>query len=196
MNPEDIAEIEVLKDASATAIWGSKGANGVLSIKTRRGSRGKTRVNFSYRFSGNWQGQGMRMLDGDGYTMMLKEAYFNPKQDPNASNMLELDYLRDRNGYIYNNYSRNTDWIDAVTQFGQAHNYYVTLTGGGEKATFRIGVGYDKESGTIIKQNLDRFTTRLALDYFVSDRIKFSSNFSFIRTMMTFWLELIRLCQI
>lgn len=177
VNPEDIAEIEVLKDASATAIWGSKGANGVLSIKTRRGSRGKTRVNFSYRFSGNWQGQGMNLLDGDGYTMMLKEAYFNPQQNPEASNMYEIEYDRDH-GYIYNNYSQNTDWVDAVTQFGQAHNYYVTLTGGGEKATFRIGVGYDKESGTIIKQNLDRFTTRLALDYFVSDRIKFSSNFS------------------
>lgn len=177
VNPEDIAEIEVLKDASATAIWGSKGANGVLSIKTRRGSRGKTRVNFSYRFSGNWQGQGMNMLDGDGYTMMLKEAYFNPKQQPNSSNMYELDY-DPRVPYIYNNYNKNTDWVDAVTQFGQAHNYYVTLTGGGEKATFRIGVGYDKEKGTIIKQNLDRFSTRLALDYYVSDRIKFSSNFA------------------
>lgn len=177
VNPEDIAEIEVLKDASATAIWGSQGANGVISIKTRRGARGKTRVNFSYRFSGNWQGQGMNLLDGDGYTMMLKEAYFNPKQNTTASNMLEIDYNQ-AYPYIYNNYSHNTDWIDAVTQFGQAHNYYVTLTGGGEKATFRIGVGYDKESGTIIKQNLDRFTTRLALDYYVSDRIKFSSNFS------------------
>lgn len=177
VNPEDIAEIEVLKDASATAIWGSQGANGVISIKTRRGARGKTRVNFSYRFSGNWQGKGMNLLDGDGYTMMLKEAYFNPKQNPTASNMLEIDY-NPAYPYIYNNFSRNTDWIDAVTQFGQAHNYYVTLTGGGEKATFRIGVGYDKESGTVIKQNLDRFTTRLALDYYVSDRIKFSSNFS------------------
>lgn len=177
VNPEDIAEIEVLKDASATAIWGSKGANGVLSIKTRRGKRGKTRVNFSYRFSGNWQGQGMNLLDGDGYTMMLKEAYFNPKQNTSSSNMLELDY-NPAYPYIYNNYNKNTDWVDAVTQFGQAHNYYVTLTGGGEKATFRVGVGYDKESGTIIKQNLDRFTTRLALDYYVSDRIKFSSNFS------------------
>lgn len=177
VNPEDIAEIEVLKDASATAIWGSQGANGVISIKTRRGARGKTRVNFSYRFSGNWQGEGMKLLDGDGYTMMLKEAYFNPKQNPTASNMLEIDYNQ-AYPYIYNNYSRNTDWIDAVTKFGQAHNYYVTLTGGGEKATFRIGVGYDKETGTIIKQNLDRFTTRLALDYYVSDRIKFSSNFS------------------
>lgn len=177
VNPEDIAEIEVLKDASATAIWGSQGANGVISIKTRRGARGKTRVNFSYRFTGSWQGEGMNLLDGDGYTMMLKEAYFNPKQNTSASNMLEIDY-NPAYPYIYNNYSRNTDWIDAVTQFGQAHNYYVTLTGGGEKATFRIGVGYDKESGTIIKQNLDRFTTRLALDYYVSDRIKFSSNFS------------------
>lgn len=177
VNPEDIAEIEVLKDASATAIWGAKGANGVLSIKTRRGSRGKTRVNFSYRFSGNWQGKGMNMLDGDGYTMMLKEAYFNPKQETTASNMLEVDY-NPAYPYIYNNYNKNTDWVDAVTQLGQAHNYYVTLTGGGEKATFRIGVGYDKETGTIIKQNLDRFTSRLALDYYVSDRIKFSSNFS------------------
>lgn len=177
VNPEDIAEIEVLKDASATAIWGSQGANGVISIKTRRGARGKTRVNFSYRFTGSWQGEGMNLLDGDGYTMMLKEAYFNPKQNTTASNMLEIDYNQ-AYPYIYNNYSRNTDWIDAVTKFGQAHNYYVTLTGGGEKATFRIGVGYDKETGTIIKQNLDRFTTRLALDYYVSDRIKFSSNFS------------------
>lgn len=177
VNPEDIAEIEVLKDASATAIWGSKGANGVLSIKTRRGSRGKTRVNLSYRFSGNWQGEGMKLLNGDGYTMMLKEAYFNPKQNTNSSNMLELDY-NPAYPYIFNNYNKNTDWVDAVTKFGQAHNYYLTLTGGGEKATFRIGIGYDDESGTIIKQNLDRFTTRLALDYFVSDRIKFSSNFS------------------
>ena len=177
INPEDIAEIKVLKDASATAIWGSKGANGVIDIKTRRGARGKTRVDFSYRFTGNWQPDGMKMLDGDGYTMMLKEAYFNPQQDPNASNMLELDYNREI-PYIYNNYSQNTDWVDAVKQFGQAHNYYLTLTGGGEKATFRISAGYDKETGTIIKQQLDRFTTRMALDYYVSDRIKFSSNFS------------------
>lgn len=177
INPEDIAEIKVLKDASATAIWGSKGANGVIDIKTRRGARGKTRVDFSYRFTGNWQPDGMKMLDGDGYTMMLKEAYFNPQQNPNASNMLELDYNREI-PYIYNNYSQNTDWVDAVKQFGQAHNYYLTLTGGGEKATFRISAGYDKETGTIIKQQLDRFTTRMALDYYVSDRIKFSSNFS------------------
>ena len=89
-DPEDIQSINVLKDASATAIWGSRGSNGVIEIKTRRGSRGKTKVNFSYRFSGNWQPEGMKMLNGDGYTMMLKEAYFNPKQSDVASGIVEI----------------------------------------------------------------------------------------------------------
>ena len=181
VNPEDIETIEVLKDASATAIWGAKAANGVIKIKTRRGSRGATRVDLSYRFTGSWQPQGMNMLNGDDYTMMLKEAYFNPQQNPNASAMLELDY-NPSYPLIYNNYNKNTDWAKEVTQFGQSHNYYVTLTGGGEKATFRVSAGYDKSTGTIICQDLDRFSTRLALDYWVSDRIKFSSDFSLVFT--------------
>ena len=77
--PEDIGSIKVLKDAAATAIYGARGSNGVIEITTRRGARGKTRVNFSYCFSGSWQPEGMKMLDGDGYTMMLKEAYHNPR---------------------------------------------------------------------------------------------------------------------
>lgn len=176
VNPEDIGEINVLKDAAATAIWGARGANGVLEIKTRRGSRGKTRVNFSYKFTGSWQPEGMDMLSGDEYTMMLKQAYFNPKQSDYAADIVELAYNRDRTAY-YGNFNKNTDWIDEVTQFGQAHNYNVTLSGGGEKALFRISGSYDHETGTIIKQVLDRFTTSLALDYYVSDRIKFSTTF-------------------
>lgn len=132
VNPEDIGEINVLKDAAATAIWGARGANGVLEIKTRRGSRGKTRVNFSYKFTGSWQPEGMDMLSGDEYTMMLKQAYFNPKQSDYAADIVELAYNRDRTAY-YGNFNKNTDWIDEVTQFGQAHNYNVTLSGGGEK---------------------------------------------------------------
>ena len=181
VSPDDIQDIRVLKDAAATAIWGSRGSNGVIEIKTRRGSRGKTKVNFSYRFSGSWQPEGMKMLDGDGYTMMLKEAYFNPKQSDIASGIVEISYLQSHPAY-YANYNKNTDWIDEVTQFGQAHNYGVNISGGGEKAQFRVSGTYDHETGTIIKQTLDRFTTRLALDYYVSDRIKFSSNFALTYT--------------
>lgn len=181
VNPEDIKEIKVLKDAASCAIWGSKGANGVLEITTRRGVTGKTKINFSYRFTGSWMPSGLNMLDGDGYTMMLKEAYFNPKQSSATSNMVEINYDQSRPSYYYN-FNKNTDWVDAVSQFGQTHNYYVTLTGGGEKAKFRVSGGYDHQTGTIIKQVMDRFSTRVVLDYDVSDRIRFSSNFSLTYT--------------
>ena len=180
--PEDIASIKVLKDAAATAIWGSRGANGVIEITTRRGARGKTRVNFSYRFSGAWQPEGMNMLNGDGYTMMLKEAYHNPRiLSEEQSNIAEIMYLQKYYSY-YGNYNKNTDWVKEVTQFGQTHNYSVSVSGGGEKANFRVSGTYDHETGTIIKQALDRLTTRLALDYWVSDRIKFSSTFALTYT--------------
>lgn len=179
VNPEDIQSIQVLKDASATAIWGSRGSNGVIEIKTRRGSRGKTRVNFSYRFSGAWQPSGMKMLTGDEYKMMLQQAYHNPNPEAGnpADQIVELQDIERYTAYRYN-YNKNTDWVDEVTQFGQTHNYSLNVSGGGEKATFRVSGSYDHETGTVIKQTLDRFTTRLALDYYVSDRIKFSSNFA------------------
>lgn len=181
VNPEDIKEIKVLKDAAATAIWGSRGSNGVIEIITRRGVAGKTKINFSYRFTGKWAPSGLNMLDGDGYTMMLKEAYFNPKQNAATSDMVELNY--DPSFPVqYYNFNKNTDWVDAVNQFGQTHNYYITINGGGEKAKFRISGGYDHETGIIIKQTLDRFSTRLVLDYDVSDRIRFSTNFALTYT--------------
>lgn len=181
VNVDDILTINVLKDAAGTAIYGSKGSNGVIEITTRRGKRGKTRVEFSYRFSGSWQPSGMKMLDGDGYTMMLKEAYFNPKQSDLASGIVELMYLQNHPAY-YANYNKNTDWIDEVTQFGQVHNVGVAISGGGEKALFRVSGAFDHETGAIIKQTLNRFTTRLALDYYVSDRIKFVSDFALTYT--------------
>ena len=74
VNPEDIESITVLKDAAATAIWGSQGANGVIEIKTKRGARGKTSVQYSFRFTGGWNPEGYKLLNGDDYTMYLKEA--------------------------------------------------------------------------------------------------------------------------
>ncbi len=173
VNPEDIESITVLKDAASTAKWGANGSNGVIEIKTRRGHRGKTRVNFTYKFSGTWQPAGYEMLNGDGYTMMLKEAYYNPNHK--NTSMWELDYREDI-PYIYNHYNKNTDWVKQVQQFGQEHKFTINLSGGGEKATFRISANYDKSTGSIIGQKLDRFTSSTALDYWVSDRIKFSSN--------------------
>src|SRR5574344_664528 len=180
VNPEDIASIDVLKDATATAIWGSQGSNGVIEIKTKRGARGKTRVNYSFRLTGTYQPQGYEMLNGDEYTMLLKEEYFNPSMSDVNSNIPELSYKPDFSEYeMYNN---NTDWLSAVKQVGWRQNHYLALSGGGEKANFRIGAGYDHETGSIIKQQLDRFTSRVNLDYFVSDRIKIETNISLTYT--------------
>lgn len=181
VSTEDIQSINVLKDAAATAIWGARGSNGVIEIKTRRGAKGKTKVNFNYKFKGAWQPTGMKMMNGDEYTMMLKEAYFNPQQSDVASGIVELMYDISKPAYYYN-YNKNTDWVDEVTQFGQSHEVGANLSGGGEKAQFRFSGTYKHETGTVLKQALDQFTTRLALDYFVSDRIKFSSNFALTYT--------------
>ena len=180
VNPEDIASITVLKDAAATAIYGSQGANGVIEITTKRGSRGAPKLTYSLRLTGTYQPKGYKMLKGDDYTMLLKESYFNPEQNDNASNIRELNY--DPTFSEYEQYNNNTDWVDAVTQWGLRQNHYLSVTGGGEKATFRISGGFDHETGSVIKQKLNRFSTRVALDYYVSERIKISTNFSLTYT--------------
>jgi len=176
VNPSDIEDIQVLKDAAATAIWGSRGANGVISIRTKRGSRGATRVDYSMRLQTSWQPKGYNLLNGDDYTMMLKEMYYNPAQAAMATtNINEINY--NKSWAEFENWNNNTDWVDEVQQTAWSQYHYLTITGGGEKANFRVSAGYDHQNGTIIKQTLDRFSTKLALDYFVSDRITFRTTF-------------------
>jgi len=181
VNVEDIANITVLKDAAATAVWGSQGANGVILITTKRGARGKPRVNFSYKFTGTWQPKGYDLLNGDDYTMLLKEEFYNPNQSNTAtSNIREINY--DKSWAEFENWNNNTDWVDAVTKFGAQQSWNLNITGGGEKAQFRISGGYDHQTGSVIQQEFDRLSTRLVLDYNVSSRIRFSTNFALTYT--------------
>ena len=180
VNPDDIESIEVLKDAASCAIWGSRGANGVIKIKTKRGHRGATQVNFSVKFKDKWLANDFNLLNGDEYSMLIKEAHFNPQQNPTASNIPELEYKD--TWPEYENFNNNTDWVDAVVQHGYRSEYNLNLTGGGEKATFRISGGFSNETGTIIEQELKQYSSRLSLDYYISDRIKVMTEFSFSYT--------------
>lgn len=98
VNVDDIEDITVLKDAASTAMWGSKGANGVLLITTKKGAKGKTQLTYSYKLSGQTQPQGMDMLSGNDYTMLMKQAFFN--QDLTGSNTY-ADYSFDELNYNY-----------------------------------------------------------------------------------------------
>lgn len=183
INPEDIADIRVLKDAAATAVYGSQGGNGVIELTTKRGSRGAPKLTYSLKLTSTFQPKGYELLNGDDYTMLLKEAYFNPTQSDNASDIPEINYESNFDEFSeLEQYNNNTDWRDAITQWGLRQNHYVTVSGGGEKASFRIGGGFDHEKGTIIEQKLQRFSTRVALDYNISERIRVSTNFALTYT--------------
>lgn len=177
INVADIESITVLKDAASTAQWGSRGANGVISIQTKKGAKGNTKVMYSYKNSGAVQPKGMTMLTGNDYTMLMKEAYFNPKLSDGASNIREFNY--DKTNPDFENYNNNTDWVRAVTRYGNTNDHNVQLSGGGDRARFLVSGGYYDKTGTVMGQKLIRYSSRVSLDYFVSDRIKFSTEFSF-----------------
>jgi len=177
INPDDIQEISVLKDAAASAVWGSKGANGVIMITTKKGYTGPTKIEYSYRYTGTIQPKGLNMLNGDDYTMLMKQAFFNPQQDENASNFNEYNY--DKTFTEFQNFNNNTDWVKEVSQIGNINDHYLTLSGGGDRATYRISGGYQYQNGTIIGQKYNRLSSRAYLDYRVSDRLKFTTEMSF-----------------
>ena len=181
ISPDDIQEVTVLKDGAACAIWGARGANGIINIITKKGVTGPTRVDYSYRLSGSWQPRGMQLLNGDEYTMLMKQAYFNRNQQD--CNIPEYSYSRESfvNAYgsadDYLNFTQNTDWVDAVRQTGFTNDHVLSVQGGGSRARYRASAGYYDQSGTIIGQDLKRFTGLMNLEYNVSDRLKFISEF-------------------
>lgn len=180
ISPNDIEDITVLKDGAACAIWGSRGANGIISIHTKKGVTGPTRVSYSYRFSGSWQPAGLKMLNGNDYTMLMKQAYFNRNQNEAECDIPEFNY--DPTFSEYQQYNNNTDWVKEVSQFGMTHDHSLAVSGGGTKAKFRASLGYYSQTGTVIEQKIDRLSTRMNLEYQVSDRLKFISDFSMTYT--------------
>lgn len=177
INPDDILEITVLKDAASTAIWGTRGSNGVISITTKKGAVGPTRIQYTYKLTAKKQPKGLNMLNGDDYTMMMKQALFNAEQNESASNIPELSY--DPSFEEYENFNNNTDWVKEVSQVGLTHDHNISISGGGERAQFRLSAGFLNDKGTVIGTSMNRVTARTSMDYTVSDRLRFSSEFSF-----------------
>ena len=183
VSPADIEEIVVLKDAAATAIWGSQGANGVLQIKTKRGSIGSPKITYTFKGTGVFPQESIPTLNGDQYTTLIMEAKQNTAEAGIANVMNPASfpefYYDPKNPYYYYNYGQNTDWADLVQKnsFTQDHN--LSLSGGGEKARYRMSLGYLDQGGTVIGQNYNRITARMNLDYYVSDKIKVLTDIAY-----------------
>ncbi|MBE7171212.1 MAG: SusC/RagA family TonB-linked outer membrane protein [Williamsia sp.] len=180
--PTDIRDITILKDAAATAVWGSRAANGVIVINTKRGTIGKPVLTYTFKGSVSQQPNAIPMLSGDQYSTLIPEEYMNRNGVPlNTQTIKEFQY--DPNDpYWYYNYSNNTDWVKAITKIGWTQDHNISMTGGGEKARYYASLGYFGQTGTTIGTSLNRISTRINLDYNVSSKIKFRSDLSFSHT--------------
>lgn len=177
--PSDIKDITVLKDAAATAIWGSRASNGVLVINTLRGKVGKPTVNYTFKGTITKQPDPIPMLSGDQYAMLIPEAVMNRDGRPlNTTTVKEFQY-DPSDPYYYYNYSNNTNWIDEITQLGYLQDHNVSLQGGGEKASYFASLGYNKTVGTTIGTDFNRLNARVNLDFNVSSKIRFRSDVSY-----------------
>lgn len=182
ISPADIKEITVLKDAAATAIWGSRAANGVLVITTKRGSIGKPSITYTFKGSTTSLPSAIPMLSGDQYSTFIPEAYINRNGSTlNSTNAREFNY--DPNDpYWYNNYSNNTNWVDQISRTGYLQDHTISMNGGGEKAKYFASVGYFDQVGTTLGTSLNRINSRINLDYTVSDKIKFFTSIAYTHT--------------
>jgi len=177
--PADIQDISILKDAAATAVWGSRAANGVLLINTKRGRVGSPQVTYTARFTGSKQPKAIPMLTGDQYSQLIPEEVMNRTGTPLNTQTIKEFLYDPSDKYYYNNYSKNTDWIGAITRTGLMQDHNLSLAGGGEKARYFASVSYLGQRGTTLGTALNRVTTRINLDYNVSDRIRFRTDVSY-----------------
>jgi TonB-linked SusC/RagA family outer membrane protein len=168
INPQDIESIEVLKDADATAIYGSRGANGVIIITTKKGKPGKARVNFSANRGVNFATRFYEMLNTEQYLAMRKEAFFNSGEIPTATSAYDL-LTFDQNRY--------TDWQRYTKGANSQTDYQGSISGGSELTTYRIGasLGITNDINTISGKN-QRGTFSLSLHNQTADQ-RFSMDF-------------------
>lgn len=191
LNPNDIESIEVLKDASAGAIYGSRAANGVVLITTKKGKSGRTNVNFNYQTGYSESTRRVPFLNSEQYAELLYEGakYIDDDNgtaydDPSSETVYVTDWMQ---YYSYDqwqtNPSKTYEWQDVVFQKGGYRQFDLQINGGTENTKFYVSGQYLDQEGIIIGNKLNRFTTRLNLDHKVNDWLNVGLNMNFARTM-------------
>jgi TonB-linked SusC/RagA family outer membrane protein len=177
--PSDIKDISVLKDAAATAVWGSRAANGVLVINTKRGVLGPPSISYNFKGSYSKQPSAIPMLTGNQYSSLILEEFYNAGRQFATSDFAK-QFQYDRNDpYNYYNYSNNTNWLESITRIGYLQDHNLSISGGGEKAKYRASVNYFNQNGTTVGTSLGRLSARVNLDYTVSTKIRFSADIAY-----------------
>lgn len=169
LNSNDIQSLEVLKDAASTAIYGSRGANGVIIITTKKGTAGKTKVFFNaYGGASSINGY-PEMQNGEEYANQRREAkraagqWSGPADDATAFSAAELANIQS---------GKSTDWQDLMLRSGHQQDYQVGLSSATEKTSVYLSLNYFKEQGLFVDDNLNRYSFRINLDHVISKVFK------------------------
>ncbi|MDE6823880.1 MAG: TonB-dependent receptor [Duncaniella sp.] len=179
VNPSDIESIDILKDASSTAIYGSAGANGVVIITTKRGQGGKATVNFDAYYGFSFDTNFPHAMIGDEWTAYQREAYktINGDYPTDMSAVLGIPAYID----AYNE-GKWIDWVDQVSgRHATTQKYALSVTGGTDKTRIYASTSYSKEEGLLENDNLNKYTLRLNIDQEINKwaTIGFTSNLTY-----------------
>lgn len=172
LNTHDIESMEVLKDASATAMYGSRGANGVIIVTTKQGSEGKAQVNFTASEGFQFQNSSkFEMCNASEYAMLQNEAYLNTT-NPQPGEDLVLPYENP------NSYGKGTNWFDEIFRVASVRDYQVGVSGGTEKVKYNLSAGYFQQDGIIDRNTYNRFTLRANNSYKINKHLTIGHNIS------------------
>ena len=186
LNPEDIESINILKDAGSTAIYGSRGANGVVVITTKRGRKNETSISYGNQTSVQFSPKEVPLLSGDDQKIFILEGEQN-RGNGMSGNISSINYLAslrdDPYDPNYHNYNNNTDWTDLVTQTGYTFKNDFSLRGGGNTTRYFFSVSSTTQTGTTKGSGYDRLTSQFNLDYQISNKLQFRSNIGYTRSV-------------
>jgi TonB-linked SusC/RagA family outer membrane protein len=189
LNPNDIESIEVLKDAASTAVYGTAGANGVLLITTKKGAMGKTNFTFSTKNSLKIEPKSMPMLGGNEYVAYMQDALWNTANAQGLNGNGYLEWLFDKYdiGYqqdwrYFDEYNQDTDWLSYLTKNAFTTENSFSMSGGGERATYRYSLSYLSEGGTTKGTGLGRLTTSLDIGYKFSEKLRVNAEYTYSDT--------------
>ncbi len=171
LNPSDIESMSVLKDASSTAIYGSRGSNGVVIITTKRGKAGKSTINFDTYYGIQTVRRKYPVLNSREYAQFVNDANTNEGR-PAVYSQAQVDA-----------FGVGTDWQNEIFQQAPIRNYQLSMSGGDERTQYSIAGGYFKQGGIIVNSDFDRYSFRINLDRKLTNKIKIGNSLTINRTV-------------
>lgn len=198
LNGNDIESIQVLKDGASASIYGSRAANGVIIITTKKGKNGQLKINFDASVAASMYTNKMKVLNSEGYGRAMWRAYVNEGQDPNTNALgYKYNWGYNADGYPQLNSismskyldsgntvpAADTDWFDETTRTGFIQQYNVSVSNGSEKGSSFFSLGYYKNLGIIKNTDFERFSARMNTEYnLIGKMLTVGEHFTLNRT--------------